>query len=501
MPVDRIKHPRMSPYLILLSFILYTSLIFLISRLTIRRKVNNEAYFLGNRNSPWYVVAYGMIGASLSGVTFMSVPGLVQDEQFSYMVLVFGYLAGYAVIAWVLLPLYYRLNLTSIYTYLEHRFGIASYKAGAFYFIVSRLIGTSFRMFLVVIVLQRFVFDGWGIPLGVTVSLFMLLILLYTFQGGIKTIVWTDTLQTTFMIAAVVVSILLIAGRLEMGLGELASAAGGQGYIRMFVMDVADPRFFLKQFFAGMFITIVMTGLDQDMMQKNLSCRNLRDAQKNVLTFGAILIPVNLLFLFLGAVLWIYAGEVGLLLSPGQTSDELFPMVALQQLGMVAGLTFFFGLISAAYSSADGTLTALTTVFCIDFLGLRRRKGMTEKKIQRIRYRVHLGFSVLVLLIILGYGAINDEALISTLFTIAGYTYGPLLGLYFAGIFTRWELHDRYVPLVALSSPLMSYLLSAHSESLLWGYRFGFEILIVNGLFTIAGLYLIRKKKGQPNDR
>ncbi len=483
----------MNPLLILATFLIYTALIFLISRLTVRKKANNEAYFLGNRNSPWYVVAYGMIGASLSGVTFMSVPGLVQSEQFSYMVLVFGYLAGYFVIAKILLPIYYNLNLTSIYSYLEQRFGMSAYKTGSFFFILSRLIGTSFRMFLVVIVLQRFVFDSWGIPMAATVSLFMVLILLYTFQGGIKTIVWTDTLQTTFMITAVVVSILIISRQLDMGLPALASEAGSQGFTRLFVFDHNDPRFFLKQFFAGMFITIVMTGLDQDMMQKNLSCRNLRDAQKNVLTFGAILIPVNLLFLFLGAVLWIYAGEVGLVLGAEQTSDELFPTIALQYLGVFAGLCFFFGLISAAYSSADGTLTALTTVFCIDFLGLKRQPGMTEEKIKKIRYKVHIVFAAVVMLIILGYGAINDEALISKLFMIAGYTYGPLLGLYFFGLYTKWQVKDRYVPYVAVASPVLSYILSISSETLLNGYQFGFEILIVNGLFTFLGLVIIRK--------
>ena len=409
------------------------------------------------------------------------------------MVLVFGYLAGYFVIAKILLPVYYRLNLTSIYTYLEQRFGMNAYKTGSFFFILSRLIGTSFRMFLVVIVLQRFVFDSWGIPMAATVSLFMILILLYTFQGGIKTIVWTDTLQTTFMITAVIVSILLISQQLNMGLPALVSEAGAQGYTRLFIFDHNDPRFFLKQFFAGMFITIVMTGLDQDMMQKNLSCRNLPDAQKNVLTFGAILIPVNLLFLFLGAVLWIYAGEVGLVLGADQTSDELFPTIALQYLGVFAGLSFFFGLISAAYSSADGTLTALTTVFCIDFLGLKRKPGITEEKIKKIRYRVHIAFAAVVMLIILGYGAINDEALISKLFTIAGYTYGPLLGLYFFGLYTKWQVKDRYVPYVAVASPVLSYILSISSETLLNGYQFGFEILIVNGLFTFLGLVIIRK--------
>jgi len=478
----------MTPVIILVSFLVYTSLIFTISRFTIR-KANNESYFIGNRNSPWYVVAYGMIGASLSGVTFMSVPGLVKLEQFSYMMLVFGYLVGYFVIAYVLLPLYYRMNLTSIYTYLEKRFGMASYKTGSFFFILSRLVGASFRMFLVVNVLQMFVFDAWGIPLGVTVALFMTLILLYSFQGGIKTIVWTDTLQTTFMITAVIITIFIVAGALNMSIGEMFTAARQEGYTRMLITDIRDPRFFLKQFLAGIFITIVMTGLDQDMMQKNLSCRNLNDARKNVLTFGAILIPVNLMFLFLGAVLWLYANAHGV--SFKATSDELFPTLALQYLGLAAGLTFFFGLVSAAYSSADGTLTALTTIFCLDFLGLKRKEGITEEKIRKIRYRVHISFAFIVMLIIMGYSAINNEALISKLFTIAGYTYGPLLGLYFFGLYTKRQVRDRWVPLVAILSPALSYLLSVNSERLLWGYKIGFEILIINGFFTFFGLLIL----------
>ncbi|HSV89422.1 MAG TPA: sodium:solute symporter [Bacteroidales bacterium] len=482
----------MPPVVILAIFLVYTSLIFFVARLTLR-KANNESYFLGNRNSPWYVVSYGMIGASLSGVTFMSVPGLVKAEQFSYMMLVFGYLAGYLVIAYVLLPLYYRLNLTSIYTYLEKRFGMVSYKTGSFFFIISRLIGSSFRLFLVVSVLQMFVFDAWGIPMVITVFIFVTLILLYSFQGGIKTIVWTDTLQTTFMIAAVIITIVIIAGQLNLGFSDLVSAITAEGYTRILVTDVDDPRFFLKQFFAGMFITIVMTGLDQDMMQKNLSCRNLSDARKNVLTFGVILIPVNLLFLFLGAVLWIYADIHGVALL--HTSDELFPTLAIRYLGMAAGLTFFFGLIAAAYSSADGTLTALTTAFCVDFLGLKRRPGITEERITKIRYLVHIGFAILIMLIILAYGAVHNKALISMLFTIAGYTYGPLLGLFAFGLYTKNEVNDRWVPLIALLAPAISFLLSQYSQQLFWGYRFGFEILLVNGLLTFLGLLLISKPR------
>lgn len=481
----------MTPVIILISFLVYSTLIFIISRLTLK-KANNESYFTGNRNSPWYVVAYGMIGASLSGVTFMSVPGLVNKEQFSYMMLVFGYLVGYFVIAYVLLPLYYRLNLTSIYTYLEKRFGTASYKTGSFFFIISRLVGASFRMFLVVNVLQVFVFNAWGVPIGVTVALFMTLILLYSFKGGIKTIVWTDTLQTTFMISAVIITILIVAKALNTDLGGLIAAVKQEGYTQMLITDFRDPRFFLKQFLAGIFITIVMTGLDQDMMQKNLSCRNLSDARKNVLTFGAVLIPVNLLFLFLGAVLWIYANTQGVVL--GGTSDELFPTLALRYLGVAAGLTFFLGLISAAYSSADGTLTALTTIFCIDFLGLKRKPGFTEEKIRKVRYLVHFSFAALIIFIIMAYSAINNQALISKLFTIAGYTYGPLLGLYSFGLYTRLRVKDRWVPLVAMLSPALSYLLSIYSERIFWGYKMGFEILIINGLITFLGLLLLSQR-------
>ena len=483
----------MSSAVLLISFLVYTSLLFIISRITIRKKTGNEAYFLGNRNSPWYVVAYGMIGATLSGVTFMSVPGLVKAEGFSYMMLVLGYQGGYFVIAMVLLPLYYKLNLTSIYTYLQQRFGFSSYKTGSFYFILSRLVGASFRMFLVVNVLQIFVFDRWGIPFGFTVALFMILILLYSFQGGIKTIVWTDTLQTTFMVSAVIVTIIIIFRSLGMSFSDVWSQAGQLGYTQMIITDVTDQRFFLKQLLAGMFITIVMTGLDQDMMQKNLSCRNLRDAQKNMFTFGFILIPVNLLFLFLGIMLWMYADVHGIV--PPQTSDDLFPVVAINYLGMAAGLTFFFGLVSAAYSSADGTLTALTTSFCIDFLGLKRNPDMTEEKIKKIRYRVHISFAVIVMMVIIGYRAINDAALITKLFTIAGYTYGPLLGLYFFGLYTRRKVRDKWVPLICLLSPVVSYLLSVYSEQLLWGYNFGFEILIVNGLITTIGLWVLSAGK------
>ena len=481
----------MTPQLIFISFLAYTVLLFLVSGLTSRR-ATNQTFFIGNRQSPWFVVAYGMVGASLSGVTFISVPGWVGDTQFSYMMVVAGYLLGYFVIAKVLLPLYYRMNLTSIYAYLEDRFGFWSYKTGAFYFLVSRVIGASFRMFLVVNVLQLFVFDAWNIPFGVTVGLFIILIWLYTFRGGIRTIVWTDTLQTTFMLLAVGISVYLISKELNLGLTGLIAAVEESKLSRIIIDDWQSRQYWLKQFASGAFIAIVMTGLDQDMMQKNLSCRNLKDAQKNVITLSWILVPVNLLFLFLGASLFIYARNNGI--SIPELTDDLFPTIAIKHLGILAGLTFLIGLIAAAYSSADSALTALTTSFSVDFLDIEKKKEITENQKIRIRTLVHIGISVTVLVVILIFRAINDQAVIQKLFTIAGYTYGPLLGMYAFGLFTRFKVKDRFVPWVALVSPVICYALSVFSEQILFGYRFGFELLILNGALTFIGLLLIVRR-------
>ncbi|MCK4360574.1 MAG: sodium:solute symporter [Bacteroidales bacterium] len=481
----------MSPKLILLSFLTYTLLLFIISWIT-SRKAGNEAFFVGNRVSPWIVVAYGMIGTSLSGVTFISVPGWVGTTQFSYMVVVFGYILGYFTIATVLLPLYYRLKLTSIYTYLEKRFGFWSYKTGAFYFLLSRIIGASFRMFLVVNVLQLFVFDAWGVPFWVTVTIFMILILLYTFKGGIKTIVWTDTLQTTFMLLAVVFSVVVIVRHLNTNFSEISAQVFNSDYSEMFFYKWQDKRFFLKQFFSGVFIAIVMTGLDQDMMQKNLSCRNLKDAQKNMISLSFILVFVNLLFLFLGAVLYIYTNSKGITIP--DLTDDLFPTVALKYLGTFAGVIFIIGLISAAYSSADSALTALTTSFSIDFLGFNKNKDLSEKRKIKIRYIVHFCIATLVIFVIVIFRVINDQAVISKLFTIAGYTYGPLLGMFAFGLFTKKSIKDKWVPIVALISPVICYIISENSEKWLNGYKFGFELLILNGIITFVGLYLIKNR-------
>jgi Na+/proline symporter len=482
----------MKPSVIFITFLAYTAFLFFITWLTARR-ATNRAFFIGNKASPWFVVAYGMIGASMSGVTFMSVPGWVGTTQFSYMMVVVGYIFGYFTIATVLLPLYYRLNLTSIYSYLETRFGFWSYKSGAFYFILSRVVGASFRMFLVVNVLQIFVFDAWHVPFGITVLIFVILILLYTFKGGIKTIIWTDTVQTTFMLLALVFSIFIIVRKLGTTLPGLSVDVFHSDYCKMVFTDWHDKRFFLKEFLSGAFIAIVMTGLDQEMMQKNLSCRSLKDAQKNMFTFSIIMVVVNFMILFLGAILFIFSTRSGLAL-PAR-SDDLFPLIAINFLGPAAGLVFLVGLISAAYPSADGALTSLTTSFSIDFLGMNKNEQLNEKQKIHLRYLVHAGFAFVLLFVIIIFRIINDRAVIDKLFTIAGYTYGPLLGLYAFGLFTPYQVKDRWVPLVVIISPILSYFLSSHSEELFSGYKFGFELLILNGIITFAGLLILSKRK------
>jgi Na+/proline symporter len=481
----------MSPTLILGLFLVYTIILFTVTWFT-ARKADSNSFFLGNKISPWFVVAYGMIGASLSGVTFMSVPGWVKETQFSYMVVVFGYLVGYFVIALVLLPLYYRLKLTSIYSYLDQRFGFWSYKTGAGFFLLSRTLGASLRMFLVINVLQVFVFDAWHIPFWINVLIFIILIILYTLKGGIRTIVWTDMLQTTFMILAVVLSIVYISKELGKPITSLIPVIRGEGFTRMFITDWHHERFFIKQFFSGMFITITMTGLDQEMMQKNLSCKNIKEAQKNMFTFSGILVFVNLMFLFLGAILMVYAQTKGITVN---SSDELFPTIAFKYLSPVAGIVFLIGLISAAFPSADGALTSLTTSFSIDFLGLDKRQGITEEKRTRIRYIVHISIALMFFTCILIFRYLNDRAVIDKLFTIAGYTYGPLLGLYSFGLFTNRSVKDKATPYIAVLSPVICYLLSRYSIELFNGYKFGFELLLLNGFLTYMGLWIFSKKK------
>lgn len=483
--------------LILIVFVAYTLLILLVAHLS-SRKSNNNAFFTGNRKSPWFVVAYGMIGASLSGVTFMSVPGGVYSGQFTYFGIVLGYIIGYAVIAFLLLPLYYKLNLTSIYSYLEIKFGKSSEKTGALLFIISRLIGSAIRMYLVVFVLYEFVFKAWGIPFWIPALIFILLILVYTFKGGIKAVVWTDTLQTTFLLLAAVMTVIIILKTLNISFGELMSISTERGYTKLFETDWSHSKFFVKQILSGAFITITMTGLDQDMMQKNLTCKSLKDAQKNVMTSSFFFVLVNVLFMSLGAALIYYVQEVGLLLPVNESgvvvNDKIFPTVAFS-LNKITAIVFMLGLIAAGYSSADGTLTALTTTFCFDFLHFDKNDKITEE--QKIKYRkmIHIGFAFLYLLVIIMFRPFHNESLIDKIFEIAGYTYGPLLGLYSFGLFVKnRKPNDKYVPIIAIASPIISYLLNLYSQDLFWGYQFGFEILIVNGLLTFTALLFISKK-------
>lgn len=482
----------MQPSFILLLIAGYFATLILISYFTGRNSDNNT-FFKANRQSPWYVVAFGMIGASLSGVTFISVPGWVEASQFSYMQVVLGYVVGYAVIGLVLLPLYYRMNLTSIYTYLEGRFGTYSYKTGASFFLLSRIVGASFRLFLVANVLQIILFDNLGIPFWATVVMTILLIWLYTFRSGIKTIVYTDTLQTLCMLIAVGVSIYYVSEDLGIQGGDLISHISNSEMSKMFFFDdIKSADYFWKQFISGAFITIVMTGLDQDMMQKNLTCRNLGDAQKNMFWFTIVLVFVNLFFMALGVLLTEYARANGIEAS----KDDLFPVIATSgELGVGIAVFFILGLIAAAYSSADSALTALTTSFSIDILDIEKRYDL--KKQETVRKMIHIGVSVVIILVIIAFKyIIKDESVIAKLFVFAGYTYGPLLGLYSFGLFTNMQVRDKLVPVIAILSPIFTYIISVNS--LKWfGFEFGFFVLILNGLLTFLGLVLLRRKKDE----
>lgn len=480
----------MNPTQILLLIAAYFGVLILISYLT-GKEDSNDAFFKANKSAPWYLVAFGMIGASLSGVTFISVPGAVETKQFGYLQVVLGYFFGYLIIAYVLLPIYYRLNLTSIYSYLKDRFGNTSYKTGSVSFLISRTVGAAFRLFLVAKVLQLLIFDQYHIPFVFTVIITIALIWLYTFKGGIKTIIFTDTLQTLFMLISVVVTIVFLASALDLNsVSEIyANLKGSEMSKTFFFDDINDPQYFVKSFLAGMFITITMTGLDQDMMQKNLTCKNLQEAQKNMVSFSVILIFVNILFLALGLMLTQYANQHGILAK----KDDLFPTIAmLPEIGFVTSAFFLLGLIAAAYSSADSALTSLTTSFCIDIIELDKKPKESQKS---IRKKVHVLVSIVLVVVIVLFDAIfKDVSVIWELFKAAGYTYGPLLGLFAFGIFTKTQLKDKYVWIIAIIAPIISYFINAYSVDLLNGYQIGFEILIVNGLLTFLGLILIRSK-------
>ncbi len=477
----------MQPIYIVLVIASYFSVLFLISYFT-GKSANNTTFFKANNASPWYLVAFGMIGASLSGVTFISVPGWVEAQSMGYMQMVFGYVVGYAIIGLILLPLYYRLNLISIYTYLRDRFGNYSYKTGAAFFLLSRTIGASFRLFLVANVLQIILFDAYGIPFWVTVSITILLIWLYTFKGGIKTIVWTDTLQTLFMLIAVGVCIYTIST--EMKITNLfAYIADNELSKTFFFENIKAGNYFWKQFFAGAFIAVVMTGLDQDMMQKNLTCKSLKDAQKNMFWFTIVLVIVNFFFLALGVLLTDYAAANGI----DAHKDELFPILATQgNLGIATALFFLLGLIAAAYSSADSALTSLTTSFSLDILEIDKKNIPQEQ--EKIRKKIHVVFSVVLIAVILIFKYfIADESVIAKIFTFAGYTYGPLLGLYAFGLFTKLNVKDKAVPFICLFAPVLTFLIN-HFAVQLYQFDFGFFVLIVNGLLTFIGLLAFKKR-------
>ena len=485
-------------FLLLLGVAWYTS-----------RNSNNDSFFIGNRNSNWMLVAFGMIGTSLSGVTFISVPGGVGTGNFYYFQVVLGYLFGYLVIAFVLIPLYYRMNLTSIYTYLETRFGINAHKAGAFFFILSRTVGATARLYLVIIVLQLFILDKLGIPFVATALVILLLILLYTFEGGVKTIIYTDTLQTTGMLVGLVVCILVITKALGTDLSGAFTMMTDKGYTKIFNWDVKSGSFALKHIVGGMFIAIAMTGLDQEMMQKNISVKTLRGSQKNIMTFTAVLMIVNFLFLILGGVLYLYAATKGITAAP----DDLFPTIALSEaFSGIIGVIFIIALISALFPSVDGAITSLTSCFCIDILGLNKNPG-TEKEKKRTRLKVHFTFAFVFFIMVLLYKAINDKSIIDFILKFAGVTYGPLLGLFSFGILTKRKLDQKLIWAVCIIAPLLalgvdmlsspkwyedklhvSLGLNSISESIFHGYKIGYELILINGIFTFLGLFMISKK-------
>ncbi|MBC7382114.1 MAG: sodium:solute symporter [Bacteroidia bacterium] len=480
----------MSP-VILFTFVIAYFLLLLGVAFYTSRNANNETFFSGNKNSHWALVAFGMIGTSLSGVTFISVPGTVEVANFSYFQVVLGYFIGYFVVAYVLLPLYYKLNLTSIYNYLYQRFGIYAYKTGAIFFIISRTLGATLRLYLVINVLQLFILDDLGISFHVTAIIILIMILLYTFKGGVKTIVWTDTLQTFFMLLALVVCVFYIMDDLNLNVASALTKLNESGHTQIFNMDGWDKKFFLKQIIGGAFITIAMTGLDQEMMQKNISVKTLGGAQKNMVLFSTVMVLVNFLFLLLGGLLFLFAQAKGLTVK----GDDLFPTIALHSLPAVVSIIFIIGLISALFPSADGAITALTSSFCIDILGVQRNETLTEQKKSHIRMTVHLLFAVVFLLFVYYFKYLNNKSIIGILLDIAGYTYGPLLGLFAFGILTRYKIKDKLAPVICLTAPAICYLFQLYASSVLkMHYQIGIEMLLINGMLTFLGLWLIREK-------
>ena len=479
----------MSPYVLLAFVIGYFILLLAVAWYTSKNS-NNESFFIGNKNSNWMLVAFGMIGTSLSGVTFVSVPGGVGKESFAYFQIVIGYLIGYIIIAYVLLPLYYRLNLTSIYTYLSKRLGVASYKTGASFFILSRTLGATARLYLVVKILQDAILTDLGVPFWVTTLIILIMILLYTYEGGVKTIVFTDTLQTTFMLTGLVVCVIYILHTMNLNVGTAISAMNEKGYDKIFFTSADSKLFFVKQILAGAFITITMTGMDQEMMQKTISVKRLKDSQKNIITLSLIMVVVISLFLFLGGLLHLYGEQQGV----ASTGDKLFPDLALHHMPPLVSIIFIIALISALFPSADGAITALTSSFCIDILGMQRREDWPEEKKKSIRQRVHLSVAFIFLLFVLVFYKVNNPSMIGVILKVAAYTYGPLLGLFTFGIISKRQVNDKLVPVVCIAAPVICFLLDKFQKELFGNFQIGLELLIINGFITYTGLLIISKK-------
>lgn len=485
----------MSPGVLLSFIVCYFVLLIAVSYFTSRKSSDNSTFFIANRNSRWYLVAFGMIGTALSGVTFISVPGAVGNNSFGYFQFILGNAVGFVLIATVLLPLYYRMNLISIYTYLEKRLGYWSYKSGSMIFLISRTIGSAFRLYLVGIVLQKFIFDAWNVPFWATITMCLVLIWLYTFKGGLKTIIITDTLQTVFLLLSVMLSITFIAQSLNFDIAETFEAVKESSYSKIFFWEdlLGSKSHFIKQFLGGIFVTLAMTGLDQDLMQKNLSCKNIGEAQKNMLTFTGIFVVINLFFLSVGALLYMFAAKNNIDVSSFRTPDYLFPEIALNHLNIIPAIIFMAGLTAATFATTDSALTALTTSFCIDFLNFSKNKDQNSPQLVRTRHIVHFVFSFLMLLVILGFKVINNDSVVNAIFKAAGYTYGPLLGLFAFGMFTNRAVKDKLVPFICVLSPAICFLLDFNS--VLWtGYVIGFELIIYNALITYLMLLLTSRR-------
>lgn len=482
----------MSPVLVLSTIVCYFIILFAVSYIA-GRKADNQGFFVGNRKSHWYVVAFAMIGSSISGVTFVSVPGMVAVGNFSYLQMALGFLAGQFIIAFVLIPLFYKMNLVSIYEYLENRFGVSTYKTGAWFFFVSKMLGAAVRLFLVCVVLQLLVFEPLHLSFFLNVTFTVALVWLYTFRGGVKALIWTDSLKTLCLIGSVLFCIYYIASDLNLTFSGMISSITDNDYSKTFFFDdVNDKRYFFKQFLAGVFTMIAMSGLDQDMMQRNLSCKNFKDSQKNMITSGVFQVLIILLFLMLGVLLYVFATKSGI--SIPEKSDQLFPLIATHgYFPQIVGVLFVVGLISAAYSAAGSALTALTTSFTVDILGSTKNKA--EKEVVKVRKRVHVMMSVVMGLVIIVINLLNNTSVIDAVYILASYTYGPILGMFAFGIFTKKQVRDRYVPVVAILSPILCFILQKNSQAWFNGYSFSYELLIFNALFTFIGLMLLIKKQ------